>query len=121
MKCGKVIPKLERDHVWEQAAIRELVGGLSADPVPLIKYAASRALVGEIKYGFAFPEPSRDLVVDAIEEFGDAVNYPLWKLDQIRRGLCEQDTWMVEHLQRALRFAALGFEEMLKCYHGTDA
>ncbi len=97
---------LARDREFEPRAIREIAGCLGVDLEPLIFYAGRRADAGQADYGRDFPDLSRNLEQEALDELADGTNYIVWRLDAIRRGLCGGD---VEQLQIALKHVALAF------------
>lgn len=99
-----------RDREFEAEAIRELAAGLGVNVEPLIRFARQRADAGERAYRHDFPDLTRDLEREGLEEGADWTNYIVWRLDAIRRDLVEGQEWKVEHLQAALRHVALAFE-----------
>lgn len=116
VRCGKSVDEhnripLERDREFEDLTTRELATGL-ADPEPLIAYARKRADRAQAEYGHDFPDTTRDLEVEALDELADCRNYIVWRLDGIRRGLFPNDHWRVPHLQMALRGVITVFEQL---------
>ena len=95
-----------RDRQFERAATREIAGCLGMDIEPLIVFAERRADHFEGDYGHDFPDLSRNLEQEALDELADARNYIVWRLDAIHRGLSGGD---VEQLQIALKHVALAF------------
>lgn len=100
----------ERDPQFEQQLTRWLAEGLSVDVEPLIVHAQWRADKAEAEYGKGFPDASRDLVKEAIEELLDCRNYIVWKLEQIHRS--DDDSASTDPLQSAMRHVILAFEDL---------
>lgn len=101
-----------RNPAFERELTRQMGRGLRVDVEHLNRLAGQRACtLGAAEYGSGLPEVSRDLEREAIDEMADARNYLVWRLDQIHRGLVEDDG-RTEHLQIALRHVALAFEEI---------
>jgi hypothetical protein len=100
-----------RDKAFEATVVREMTRGIRVDPEPLIHLAQTRADRFAHDYGRDFPDLTRNLEHEALEEIADAVNYVVWRLDAIRRGV-DLAEWKVAHLQIAVRHFALAFEEL---------
>jgi hypothetical protein len=112
VKCGRPMPGLPaRDREFERQATRELCSGLSIDVEALIVYAERRADSGEANYKRDFPDLSRNLRDEALQELADARNYIVWALDAIRRDL-DDEQWRTEPLQEALPLIAMAFEKV---------
>lgn len=97
---------IARNRDFERRATREIAGALGVDIEALIAFAERRADHFEGDYGHDFPDLSRNLEQEALDELADARNYVVWRLDAIHRGLCGGD---VEQLQIALKHVALAF------------
>ena len=106
---------VQRDRTFERRLTRELSAGLSINPEPLIVMAEQRANLFGYEYGHDFPSLERNLELETLEELCDAKNYIGWRLEAIHRGLCEDED-RTSHLQAALRYVALAFEEVRRAY-----
>lgn len=111
VRCGRPIdPGPARDREFEVNAVRRVAGGLGVNVEPLIRLAQERADAGQQDYRHDFPDLTRDLELEGLEEGADWANYIVWRLDAIRRNMVEGQEWKVEHLQAALKHVALAFE-----------
>lgn len=109
-RCAAPIVVPCRDRDFEGEAIRRIAAGLGVNVEPLVRFACQRADAFESEYGHDFPDLSRDLEREGLEEAADWTNYIVWRLDSIRRDMVEGQEWKIEHLQTALKHVALAFE-----------
>lgn len=100
-----------RNPIFEQELTRHLATGLSVDVESINRFAGDRANNGAGEYGTGFPERSRDLPREALEEIADLRNYLVWALERVHRGHAP-DGLHVGHLQCALRHTILAFDEV---------
>lgn len=102
----------QRNRGFERELTERIVGFV-ADARALSVFAERRADRAEDEYGQDFPALDRDLEREALEELADCRNYVVWRLDGIHRDLFEGGE-RVEHLQNALRYVALAFNEVMQ-------
>lgn len=101
---------MERNRLFEREATREIASTLGASIDDLNMLAERRA----DQYGDEFPDPTRNLELDALEELADCRNYLLWRIESIHRGVHDRID-KVPHLQLALKHVALAFEAVRAC------
>ncbi len=106
---------LHRDPAFEALMVRELAGGLGIDVTALNTFADRRAQAGAVAYGEDFPNVQRNLELDALEELADCRNYLCWRLEQIHRGIVDDED-RTAALSLALKHVANAFEAVRAAY-----
>lgn len=103
-----------RDRGWEREALQRIAGDM-VNVGPLMMHAQRRADEGAEVYGFDFPDLSRNLEQEALDELADCTNYVLWRLDGLRRSLYDDDDPdRIANLHLALRGLAQVYEAVRK-------
>ena len=75
----------------------------------MLRDAEARGDAGAAIYGRDFPDLERNFEREGMDEGADWSLYVRWRLDAIRRGLCDDDG-RTPYLQLALKHIALAYE-----------
>ena len=82
--------KLREHEEWAPAAVRYLIDWLRDEPDMLTAIARGRHASGHYRYGdtlmYEYPQP--ELIAEAAEELGDAINYLALYLQRQKPHVC---------------------------------